>query len=120
MNTQAQFATSYVSIQVMNGNSDWSVTVQNKIAAFKLDVFRSCPSPTLFLLAIYRKCLSTDIMLLHAFKLNTRIEKHGNMCIKTILSQNTIDKQKYLTAKSIIPSEIIQHKEIWFEIVVMY
>lgn len=88
----------------MDGNSDWSVTVQNKIAA---------PSPTQFLLAIYRKCLSTDIMLLYAFKLNTRIEKHGNMCIRTIMSQNTIDKQKYLTAsndsnsKSFIPSEII-------------
>lgn len=41
-------ATSYVSIQVMNGNADWSVTVQNKIAAFKWDVLKSCPSPMVF------------------------------------------------------------------------
>lgn len=47
--TQAQIATSHVSIQVMDGNAEWIVTVQSNIAAFKLDALISCAvSSTLF------------------------------------------------------------------------
>lgn len=49
LDTQALIAASNVSIQIMDGNAYWSVTVQKIIAIFLSDVWKSrSVSPTLY------------------------------------------------------------------------
>lgn len=68
LDTQALIAAGNVSIQTMDGNAHWSVTVQKNIVFFHLDVWKSCPvSLQQLLYLLYSQCCVTvNSTMLHA------------------------------------------------------